>query len=133
MVLKLITFRVDEESYALPLDHVKSIERLQAIRPVPHAPKHIVGIMNLRGVVLTIADMRSILDMPKQAYTDDTRILVVDTIGFIVDEALDVLETDESCIEPRQDVSELIVGVLQKNGQLVVTLSKQALLKEYGA
>ena len=126
--MKLVTFRIDQEIYAIVVDSVRSIEKIQPIRPVPHAPAHVVGIMNLRGVVMTVADLRSILHFPQTDFTEETRLMVIGQTAYIVDEALDVLEITEDRIEMRDESSDLILGVLQGDNQLIVVLDDQSLM-----
>ena len=126
--MKLVTFRIDQEIYAIVVDSVRSIEKIQPIRPVPHAPAHVVGIMNLRGVVMTVADLRSILHFPQSDFTEETRLMVIGQTAYIVDEALDVLEITEDRIEMRDESSDLILGVLQGDNQLIVVLDDQSLM-----
>lgn len=125
--MKLVTFRVGDEHYALPLDDVQSIERLQPIRPVPLSSRHVVGILNLRGVVMTVCDLRSILSTTMTAYCDDTRLLVAGGLGFIVDEALDVIELDPERVEPRTDAHGLITGLIQDGDNLLAMLNSATL------
>lgn len=118
--LKIVTFRISNELYALPVDTVKSIERMQPIRPVPMAPENIVGIMNLRGVVMTVIDLRAMLNMPQCEYTPDTRLLVIKDVAYIVDEALDVLEIDPEHLEMQDEDHPLVEGIIQQGDKLIV-------------
>ncbi len=125
--MKLVTFRIDQELYAVAVEAVRSIEKVQPIRPVPHAPEHVVGIMNLRGVVMTVADLRSILHFPLGDFTEDTRLMVIGQTAFVVDEALDVQDISEDQLEMRDEISDLVLGVVQNNDQLVVVINDQEL------
>ncbi len=125
--MKLVTFRIDQELYAVAVEAVRSIEKVQPIRPVPHAPEHVVGIMNLRGVVMTVADLRSILHFPLGDFTEDTRLMVIGQTAFVVDEALDVQDISEDQLEMRDEISDLVLGIVQNNDQLVVVINDQEL------
>ncbi len=126
--MKLVTFRVDEELYAVNVDSVKSIEKIVPIRPIPHAPEHVVGIMNLRGVVMTVSDLRSILALQISDYTEETRLMVIGNTAYVVDEALDVLDFAEEQIEMRDEASDLIKGVVQDDDRLIVVLDDEVLI-----
>ncbi len=126
--MKLVTFRVDEELYAVNVDSVKSIEKIVPIRPIPHAPEHVVGIMNLRGVVMTVSDLRSILALQISDYTEETRLMVIGNTAYVVDEALDVLDFAEEQIEMRDEASDLIKGVVQDDDRLIVVLDDAVLI-----
>lgn len=125
--MKIVTFRINNELYALPVDTVKSIERMQPIRPVPMAPENIIGIMNLRGVVMTVIDLRSMLNMPQTEYTPDTRLLVIKDVAYIVDEAMDVLEIDLERIEMHDENQPLVEGILQQGDKLIVMIKSENL------
>ena len=125
--MKLVTFRIDHELYAVAVEAVRSIEKVQPIRPVPHAPEHVVGIMNLRGVVMTVADLRSIMHFPLGDFTEDTRLMVIGQTAFVVDEALDVQDISEDQLEMRDEISDLVLGIVQNNDQLVVVINDQEL------
>ncbi len=126
-VLKIVTFRISSELYGLPVDTVKSIERIQPIRPVPMAPENIVGIMNLRGVVMTVIDLRAMLNMPQSDFTPDTRLLVIKDVSYIVDEAMDVLEADLSHTEMQDEDHPLVEGILQQGDKLIVMIKSESL------
>ena len=126
-VLKIVTFRVNSELYALPVDTVKSIERMQPIRPVPMAPENIIGIMNLRGIVMTVIDLRAMLKMPQSEYTPDTRLLVIKEFAYIVDEAMDVLEIEHDHVEMQDDEHPLVEGIIQQVEKLIVMIKSSNL------
>jgi purine-binding chemotaxis protein CheW len=126
-VLKIVTFRVNSELYALPVDTVKSIERMQPIRPVPMAPENIIGIMNLRGIVMTVIDLRAMLKMPQSEYTPDTRLLVIKEFAYIVDEAMDVLEIEHDHVEMQDDEHPLVEGIIQQGEKLIVMIKSSNL------
>ncbi len=125
--MKIVTFRINSELYALPVDTVKSIERMQPIRPVPMAPENIVGIMNLRGVVMTVIDLRAMLNMQQIDFTPDTRLLVIKDVAYIVDEALDVLEVDPDHVEMQDDDHPLVKGIIQQGDKLIVMVKSNNL------
>jgi purine-binding chemotaxis protein CheW len=126
-VLKIVTFRVNSELYALPVDTVKSIERMQPIRPVPMAPENIIGIMNLRGIVMTVIDLRAMLKMPQSEYTPDTRLLVIKEFAYIVDEAMDVLEIEHDHVEMQDDEHPLVEDIIQQGEKLIVMIKSSNL------
>lgn len=125
--MKLVTFRIHRELYALPVQNVHSIERLHPVRPVPQAPAHILGIMNLRGIVITVADLRTLLGMPGEEQTADTRLIVAGNTAYLVDEALDVLDVDPSAIQEDGEDSQTVQGILRTESELIVVLREEAL------
>ena len=125
--MKIVTFRINNELYALPVDTVKSIERMQPIRPVPMAPENIIGIMNLRGIVMTVIDLRAMLKMHQSEYTPDTRLLVIKEFAYIVDEAMDVLEIEYDHVEMQDDEHPLVEGIIQQGEKLIVMIKSSNL------
>lgn len=128
--MKCVTFRLGTEIYGLPVDAVRSIERLSKIRAVPCAPSHVLGIMNLRGVVTSVSDLHTVFSMQKSEQTDESRLLILADIAFLIDEALDVLDINEEDIRPQEDQPEVISGVLQHNNDLIAILSPDQLVEQ---
>ncbi|GBF23098.1 purine-binding chemotaxis protein CheW [Candidatus Gastranaerophilus sp. (ex Termes propinquus)] len=97
---KLLTFLLDDESYGIPITKVKEIIGMLAITKIPHAPKFLKGIINLRGSVIPVVDLRLKLGLEEIGYNDKTCILIVNInedgakekpIGVIVDVVSEVL------------------------------------------
>ncbi|MGB2131215.1 MAG: chemotaxis protein CheW, partial [Marinobacterium sp.] len=72
------TFRVDDELYGIDVMQVKEVLRFSEITPVPGADTSILGIINLRGNVVTVIDTRQMFGLPMVPYDDDTRVIVVE-------------------------------------------------------
>src|SRR5690625_6453151 len=86
---KIIVFQLGKEEYAVPVEQVGSIERMQAITRVPQTASFIKGVINLRGVVTPVLDLRTRFEMEEIDYDDATRIIIVYfeniEVGLIVD------------------------------------------------
>jgi purine-binding chemotaxis protein CheW len=106
--LKVIVFRLGDEEYGVEVDNVRTIERMLPITRVPKTPPFVKGVINLRGVVTPVIDLRGRFQLPEKDYTDQTRIIIVAVgdleVGMIVDAANDVLDVDESQIEAPPEV-----------------------------
>lgn len=104
MEQKWVVFSLDANTYGIDVQSVRSIERLQPITRVPNSPAHVKGVINLRGVVTPVIDLRLRLGYDEVEPTDETRILIASLnqgdAGFIVDRANEVVESDEVRIEP---------------------------------
>jgi purine-binding chemotaxis protein CheW len=129
--LKVIVFQLKDEEYAVPVKDVKSIERMQHITRIPRTASFIKGVINLRGIVTPIVDLRSRFDIEETENTDATRIIIVSVgtieAGLIVDAANDVIDLEESSIEPPPEVvggvdAEYIQGVAKIDKRLLVLL-----------
>ncbi|MFG6496766.1 chemotaxis protein CheW [Fictibacillus sp. UD] len=128
---KVIIFQLKDEEYAVPVQHVKSIERMQHITRIPRTIDFVKGVINLRGVVTPIIDLRLRFDIEEELYTDTTRIIIVSVgtieAGLIVDAANDVIDLDKDSIEPPPEVvggvdAEYIQGVAKIEKRLLILL-----------
>ena len=136
--LQFVGFRVGEQSYALPISTVREIVRPPEITPVPQSPEHVAGVMNLRGRIVPVIDLRkrfrqAIENSPK------TRVLVIaldgKLIGLLVDSASEVLKIVSEEIEPSpqlfgEDSERYVTGVAKHLGRLVILLDVNKLLPE---
>ena len=136
--LQFVGFRVGEQSYALPISAVREIVRPPEITPVPQSPEHVAGVMNLRGRIVPMIDLRkrfrqAIENSPK------TRVLVIALdgrlIGLLVDSASEVLKIASEEIEPSpqlfgEDNERYVTGVAKHLGRLVILLDVNKLLPE---
>ncbi|KAJ49533.1 purine-binding chemotaxis protein CheW [Clostridium tetanomorphum] len=102
---KFLTFSLEYESYALEIKYVTEIIRIQTITEVPELPDYIRGIINLRGNIIPVMDIRIRFKKPFREYNDRTCVIVVDiknvTVGVIVDSVSEVLTiSEENIIKP---------------------------------
>ncbi|KMK74737.1 chemotaxis protein CheW [Alkalihalobacillus pseudalcaliphilus] len=105
---KIIAFRIEQEDYAIPVEYIQSIERMLPITRIPNADSFMKGVMNLRGVIIPVIDLRLRFGIAEKNNDDATRILVIQKdeidFGLIVDEAKDVFDIENSDIEPTPEV-----------------------------
>ncbi|HTG68421.1 MAG TPA: chemotaxis protein CheW, partial [Candidatus Udaeobacter sp.] len=101
--LKVIVFALGNEEYGIEVDKVRTIERLSPITRVPKTAAFIKGVINLRGVVVPVIDLRGRFNLPETPATENSRIIVVVAadieVGFIVDSANDVIDIDSDTID----------------------------------
>ncbi len=101
---QLVTFKVADEEFAADIMQVQEIVRLEKVTKVPHAPSFVEGVVNLRGNVLPVIDLRRRFDMDSKDYDDATRVVVVDVngqkTGIIVDAVSEVMRMPTADIEP---------------------------------
>ncbi len=97
---RYLVFSLCEEQYAIPLLKVKEVIGMPTITPVPHAPPHFKGVMNLRGQIISVIDLRVKFRMSRADFTPETAIIVLDfasvVLGVIVDSVASVLAALES-------------------------------------
>nr|WP_309099366.1 chemotaxis protein CheW [Fredinandcohnia onubensis] len=136
-VLKVIVFSLEDEEYAIPVSQVRSIEKLQHITRVPRSEPFVKGVINLRGVVTPIIDLRTRFGMDETEYLDSTRIIIVATddveVGLIVDTANDVMDIPVDSIEPPPEIVgsvevEYLEGVAKLDKRLLILLNLEKVL-----
>ena len=101
---KYLTFLVQDGEYGIEIQFVTEIIGVQDITPVPHTHHYVKGIINLRGTIVPVIDMRLRFSQEEAEYTDRTCIIVLSmedmSIGLIVDEVVEVLDIDDEHIQP---------------------------------
>ena len=104
-VLQYVTFRLDDETYGLNVMQIQEVLRYTEIAPVPGAPDYVLGIINLRGNVVTVIDTRRRFGLADAEVTDATRIVVMESanqvMGILVDSVAEVVYLKASESRPR--------------------------------
>ena len=135
--LELLTFNIAGEQYAVDIERIVEIVRPRPVTRVPNADDSILGIVSLRGTIVTLIDVRSRLRHQRSEETPDTRIIVVDhegeTIGFEVDHVLRVVKIGRKDVEPHpvvhsSEADDSIRGVFRHTGALTILLDFDKLL-----
>ncbi|MDA1296961.1 MAG: chemotaxis protein CheW [Chloroflexi bacterium] len=128
---QLVVFDLNEEAYGVDIGAVREIIRMQEITRVPRAPRFIEGVINLRGKVIPVVDLRTRFSMPAGERTDEHRIVVVDVvgqdIGMVVDAVTEVSRVSEASIEPPSTVittedSDYLTGIVKTDQKLIILL-----------
>ena len=132
-----VTFVLDRETFGLPVTHVVEILRVSSITRVPHAPYTVRGVMNMRGRVLPVIDLRVRIGMAEIPITESARVLVVSSrgrlLGLLVDSVQQVLRIDRLAVQPpppdvMTEQSDYIVGVYHLGESLVILLEVDRVL-----
>lgn len=138
-VLQWVTFRLDGETYGINVMQVQEVLRYTEIAPVPGAPAYVLGIINLRGNVVTVIDTRHRFGLMSADITDQTRIVIIESdthvVGILVDAVAEVVYLRESEIETAPNVgneesAKFIQGVCNKNDQLLILVELDKLLTD---
>jgi purine-binding chemotaxis protein CheW len=136
-VVKVIVFQIKQKEYAIPVHQVRAIEKVLHITRVPRTVPYVKGVINLRGVVTPIVDLRSRFEIEETEYSESTRIIIVSLedmeVGLIVDSANDVIDIPNSSIEPQPDVvgtmeAEYISGVAKIDKRLLILINLDKVL-----
>jgi purine-binding chemotaxis protein CheW len=126
---KVIVFALGSEEYGVEVDKVRTIERMQPMTRVPKVPAFINGVINLRGVVVPIIDLRARFGLDHAEYNDNTRIIIVSAgefeVGLIVDSANDVIDLDSDEIN---SPPEIVGGIKAKYLDGIARIGENRLL-----
>ena len=134
-----VIFKLGDEEYGVDIMKVKEISEFKKSTKVPNAPYFVDGIINLRGEIIPIISLKKRFNISSGEINSDTRIIVINiknrNIGFVVDEASQVLRIDEKDIEPAPDVivgvdRQYINGVGKMGDKIVILLDLEKILSE---
>ena len=137
-LLQLVTFNIGKEEFGVDILNVQEINRMTHITKVPNAPHFVEGVINLRGRVIPVIDLRLKLKIEKREYDKNTRIIVVEvenkTIGFIVDSVNEVLRIPANLTEAPPDMvsgidSEYIKSVGKLEDRLLILIDIQKIIQ----
>lgn len=138
-VLQYVTFRLDNETYGLNVMQIQEVLRYTDIAPVPGAPDYVLGIINLRGNVVTVIDTRRRFGLAEAEVTDASRIVVMESadqvMGILVDSVAEVVYLKSSEIETAPNVgneesARFIQGVCNKDGELIILVEFDKMLSD---
>lgn len=138
-VLQWVTFRLAGETYGINVMQVQEVLRHSEIAPVPGAPTYVLGIINLRGNVVTVIDTRHRFGLEPGEVTENTRIVIIEAdshvVGILVDSVAEVVYLRQSEIETAPNVgndesAKFIQGVCHKNDELLILIELDKLLSD---
>lgn len=133
---KYMTFTLKNEIYGIPIGTVKEINAMMTITEVPNTPKYVKGVINLRGKIISIMDLRLRLGMEEIDYSERTCIIVVEVpnnekgkkkIGIVVDHVAEVIEIKNSELEDFEedlvdDLNAFINGIAKMKDKIIIIL-----------
>lgn len=138
-VLQWVTFKLQEETYGINVMQVQEVLRYTDIAPVPGAPMYVLGIINLRGNVVTVIDTRARFGLPPSDVTENSRIVIIEAdkqvIGILVDSVAEVVYLRASEIDTAPNVgtdesAKFIQGVSNRDGELLILVDLNKLLTD---
>lgn len=138
-VLQWVTYKLGDETYGINVMQVQEVLRHTEIAPVPGAPDYVLGIINLRGNVVTVIDTRSRFGLPSTGITDSTRIVIIESeeqvVGILVDSVAEVVYLRSSEIDSAPNVgteesAKFIQGVSNRDGELLILVDLNKLLND---
>ncbi|VVN45759.1 Chemotaxis protein CheW [Pseudomonas fluorescens] len=138
-ILQWVTFKLDNETYGINVMRVQEVLRYTEIAPVPGAPSYVLGIINLRGNVVTVIDTRQRFGLMNAQISDNTRIVIIEAdkqvVGIMVDSVAEVVYLRQSEIETAPNVgsdesAKFIQGVCNKNNELLILVELDKMMSE---
>ena len=138
-IIQWVTFHLENEKYGIKVMQVQEVLRMTEIAPVPGAPHYVLGIINLRGNVVTVIDTRKRFGLADVENDDETRIVIVEAnnnvVGILVDSVAEVVDLKISEIETAPNVgndesSKYIQGVSSRENELLILVDVNKLLSD---
>jgi purine-binding chemotaxis protein CheW len=139
-LLQLVSFNIGDEEFGVDILKVQEINRMLDVTRVPNAPEYVDGVINLRGKVIPIIDLRRRFGMGRKEHDKNTRIVVVElsgrVVGFVVDAVSEVLRIPRSVTEPPPPIvagiqSEYVTAVGKLEGRLLILLDLEKVLSSH--
>jgi len=138
-VTQWVKFSLSGESYGIRVLKVQEIQRYSEISPIPGAPSYVLGIINLRGNVISVLNTREKFGLPELEITDDTRIVILEAgqqiVGILVDSVAEVISLQSSDVDTapnvgNEETAKFIDGVSNKGNELLILLDSEKILNE---
>lgn len=129
VTVRCVLFQLDSEVYGINVKKVREVLRVGQIREVPGASRNVIGVINVRGVIVTVVDGRGVYNLPAKKTDDDSRIVIIEidddtSVGLMVDRVIEVKDIPESCVdlmaENREGRSAYIQGVAHYQDNVIV-------------
>ncbi len=136
-LLQLVSFNIGDEEFGVDILKVQEINRMVEVTRVPNAPEYVDGVINLRGKVIPIIDLRRRFGMPRKEKDKNSRIIVVElagkVLGFVVDAVSEVLRIPGSVTEPPPSIiagikAEYITAIGKLENRLLILLDLERVL-----
>jgi purine-binding chemotaxis protein CheW len=136
-VRELVAFRIDTEEFAVDIGSVQEINRVTEVRRIPNAPPHVQGVINLRGKITPVVDLRGILGFAAREADAQSRIIVVEVggavVGFLVDAVSEVVRLPRASIDAPPSVAGVdpafVDGVGKLDERLLILLDLQKMFQ----
>jgi purine-binding chemotaxis protein CheW len=138
---QMLTFALDSESYGVDIQRVQEIRGWSPVRHIPEAPHHVLGVLDLRGTIVPIVDLRALIGLSGMEATTTTVIIVLSVetdngsrlFGIVVDRVSDVADVSEQSLRPvpamgNAGSTDYLRGLVQMNDQMVLLLDIDKLL-----
>lgn len=134
---RFLTFRLGEQWFALGANNVQEISRLGTVTRVPLVREHVLGVVNLRGNITAVIDVRNMLNLPRPVFTNSSRVVVLKSdgleAGIVAETVSEVIEVNRESIEPplvtiERELSKFYEGTFQLEDKTFIILNPSAIL-----
>ena len=138
-LIQLVSFNIDQEEFGVDILKVREINKMMQITKVPNSPAYVEGIINLRGKVIPVINLRTKLELSKKEYDKNTRIVVIEvnnmTIGFIVDSVSEVLRIPANITEATPEIingmnTDFIKSVAKLENRILILIDLEKLIAD---
>jgi purine-binding chemotaxis protein CheW len=128
---EFVTFRLNQEFYGIDINNVENIEKVLPITRVPYTLRYVNGVINLRGIIVPVVDLRARFGLDPKTASDESRIIIVNLdelkIGMLVDSSSEVLqiaidEIDDAPSVRKDNDNEFIKNIGKKNGRIIMLI-----------
>lgn len=140
--IQVVVFKLNDENLAFAIDHVREIIRIPDITKIPNSPPHLDGVINLRGQVKSVFDLKSLLELDDTAHNSNGRIIVLEkddgTVGVVVDSVVGVSKiSKEQLTDPAsllgEKFPEYVKGIAKMPDMIIILLDTEKLFSQEGA
>lgn len=133
---EFVTFRLNQEYYGVNINNVENIERVLPITRIPYTLNYVRGVINLRGIIVPVVDLRARFGLLPKDTTDESRIIIVNLeemkIGMLVDSSSEVLQISVDDIDAapsvKGDNNDFIKNIGKKNGRIIMLIDLHKVL-----
>ena len=135
--IQMVVFRLEKEEFAVDINQVREVLKLSQVTPLPHSPHYIEGVINLRGEVIPVVDLRKRFELTDEKRGDKARVIIVEiqnsNVGLTVDSVTEVLRFSSAVIQaPPSRVSgtraDLVKGIAKISERLLIILNLEKVL-----
>jgi len=136
---RCVLFMLEDEIYGIHVKKIREVLRVGTIREVAGTPSNVLGVINVRGVIVTVLDTRLMYDMPSKEVTDHSRIIIVEldeeqTVGLMVDFVMEVKDIPESKFEAlsstKENASRYIQGIAHFQDSVIILIDVDNMFSE---
>ncbi|MEA3405967.1 MAG: chemotaxis protein CheW [Pseudomonadota bacterium] len=136
---RCVLFMLEDEIYGIHVKKIREVLRVGTIRNVSGTPSNVLGVINVRGVIVTVLDARLMYDMPSKEITDHSRIIIVEldeeqTVGLMVDFVMEVKDIPENKFEPlsttKENASRYIQGIAHFQDNVIILIDVDNMFAE---